>query len=45
MAVVVFLVVEAPVLTLVNADNADAAAYVDLAWIPALALGILAVWR
>lgn len=45
MAVVVFLVIEAPVLTLVNADNANAAAYVEHAWIPALALGILGAWR
>jgi len=44
-AVVLSLIVEPPVLTLANPDNAGAAAYVEWAWIPAILLGALAVWR
>lgn len=44
-AVVFSLIVEPPVLTLVNPEKAGAAAYVEWAWIPAIFLGALAVWR
>jgi hypothetical protein len=44
-AIVVFLIVEPPVLTLANPANADAAYYVDMAWAVAIGLGVLAAWR
>ncbi len=45
LAIVAFLVVDPPVLTLANPAHAAAASYVDLAWWPAVGLGLLAVWR
>ena len=44
-AIVVFLIVEPPVLTLANPASADAAFYVDMAWAVAIGLGVLAAWR